>query len=385
MFATVRTLIKNKHGRGICLLVLSVLFIATVSFKTEKFNAAAAPGAGETNNNTIPDTAKLNINSIAYVKIRLHGSEETSAVLPVTTTADQPAQQAAVRIKTSADASTFRARQQLGAYMDTLTVSATSFGLVKNAKTIINDNAMTGVVNSNPNANKLRLLAQYPPSDPDDDTYFPMGSWNDAGVPAYLEKKPDVIPAKLLSAINNSLPEGEDVSKHHPEFLAPVANADLVITKRDDVFVTFIQSGTDYSNTIGYYTYPTNNPPVTAAAITDIRCIFPNASAGGNCSQLKPGDKVKLGTFGPGTSIGFVLLSNAYNCTSKAVNIGGLKFYSTTVCNPEADPGLKQHAVSLPISSNSFGIGFEDRDRGDAGCDNDFNDVIICVSHNPVK
>ncbi len=60
------------------------------------------------------------------------------------------------------------------------------------------------------------------------------------------------------------------------------------------------------------------------------------------------------------------------------MNNDAVHFASNDVLNPEVDPKLKKHAVLINYTpENKILVGFEDYDRTQAGCDNDFNDVVI--------
>ena len=96
---------------------------------------------------------------------------------------------------------------------------------------------------------------------------------------------------------------------------------------------------------------------------------------------MQPGDKANIGNFTAGTSIGFVLMENAWDTTSHSLNNSAVHFLTNDALNPEVDPALKKHAVLIPYApENKVLIGFEDRNRTQSNCDNDFNDVVIYVS-----
>lgn len=198
------------------------------------------------------------------------------------------------------------------------------------------------------------------------------------GIPKYLEKEQDVIDAQTLQYINSSLPESVPVMDHHPEYLRSGVSPVLHITKRTPVMLTFVSEGASYQNTLAYYTYPTNNPPKSPDDIKKATFIFPNASVGGSGGALKPGDKVNLGTFDEGTTIGFIVLRNSW--TSTDIETGVNKFYSTDEFNPESNANLKKHTIILNDNEhNHFLIGFEDIQREETYCDNDFNDIVFFV------
>lgn len=193
------------------------------------------------------------------------------------------------------------------------------------------------------------------------------------GKPNYLLK--DTISNSLLSFANTTLPEIEDLTVSHPELFTSSAIADITITQPSEVFITFVTQNGANKNSIAFYTYPTNNPPSTAKDIAVITYVFPSA---GDQTPLEAGDKVKIGKFEPGTSIGFVLMQNAWNSTTQKLNNDAVHFCSNDVLNPEVDPKLKKHAVLIKYApENKILIGFEDTDRTSSQCDNDFNDVVV--------
>ncbi|RYE26872.1 MAG: DUF4114 domain-containing protein [Sphingobacteriaceae bacterium] len=206
-------------------------------------------------------------------------------------------------------------------------------------------------------------------------TYSFLGNYDTNGKPTdYLLTK-DVISANLTSYLNTTLPERTDLRKSNPDLLTTKSIADITMTQKSDVFITFVNQGTGVNDAIAFYTYPTGSAPKTAADIKNITYIFPLAGTG---TSLTAGDKVKIGTFGVGTSIGFVLLQNGWDPVKKTVVNDAVHFCSNDALNPEVDPNLKKHAVLINYTpENKVLIGFEDLDRTTANCDHDFNDIVV--------
>ncbi len=211
------------------------------------------------------------------------------------------------------------------------------------------------------------------------------------GRPKYLETTPDVIDAALLNTVNASLPNAINIGIKHPEYLSsPVPN--IVVTAQSDVYVTYLAETANNQNSLAYYTYPTGNPPTagavgtTAGGIDKITMVFPNSSGYGSGGGLNPGDKVKLGNFPAGTTIGFVLLENAW--TGSGVNLNANKYYTDASLNPETN-GANKHAVLIYDSAHQIYIyGFEDRNRQTSAnpyqlADNDFNDLVFYATTTP--
>lgn len=212
-----------------------------------------------------------------------------------------------------------------------------------------------------------------------------MGTWNSSGVPNYKKHVRDVIPQSFLDDINSSLPERRPVPTYNSQYLADNIETNTIITKRADVWVTFVHEGAGYKNVLGYYTYPVDTPPQSTGDIDSLHIIFPNVSYSGSGGGLVSGDKVHLGKFDPGTAIGWFLIANGYNSGSNTVGNGYHGVFSNKEINPEASLSLRQHNVLLYDETRDVIIlGFEDLKR-DAGSDDDFNDAIFFVTSNPIE
>ncbi|MFY0594632.1 LruC domain-containing protein [Roseivirga sp.] len=212
-----------------------------------------------------------------------------------------------------------------------------------------------------------------------------MGAYNNQGVPSYLESERDEISSTLLQYINASLPEKQPVPDFHPSYLANGKKTTLDIDEVCDVWLTFVHEGAGWRNAMAFYTYPTNTPPQSLDDIDNVNVIFPNLSFSGSGGGLSSGDKVNIGRFDPGTSVGLVLLANGWD-GNNSEDYEHIVFADKNL-NPEADDDLKQHNVLLWDADNElFLIGFEDIRRDDIPfkCDQDFNDAILFVTSNPV-
>lgn len=210
------------------------------------------------------------------------------------------------------------------------------------------------------------------------------------GRPKYILPGRDVISASLLANINASLPEGEALGSTHPDYLLSSAVNTLKMTKESDVWVTFVHEGAGFKNTLAFYVYNTAKPPTKLSDIDFASFVFPNASTAPE-GGLVSGDKVKLGRFGTGKSIGFVLLQNSWESSGSTyvVNPDKQKFYSHSGLNPERT--LNKHSVMVYDPSHQlFLMGFEDLNRekpntnGGQASDNDFNDLVVYITSNPV-
>ncbi|HMM11546.1 MAG TPA: LruC domain-containing protein [Bacteroidales bacterium] len=211
-----------------------------------------------------------------------------------------------------------------------------------------------------------------------------LGAYNSQGVPAYLEPQNDPITASFLDDVNKTLPERVRLDVSHPEYFLPQYDHNITLVETCDVWVTFVTEGAGYLNVLGFYTYPTNNPPATPAAIDTITIIFPNASLLNSGGGLRPGNKVKIGRFNAGTTIAFALIADGWK--NGQVTDGRWTVYSDKHLNGPANPNLLQHTVLLRDPGRQlFLLGFEDIKRNQSGSDHDFNDAVFYITANPVQ
>ncbi|WP_010135274.1 DUF4114 domain-containing protein [Ochrovirga pacifica] len=209
-----------------------------------------------------------------------------------------------------------------------------------------------------------------------------LGTYTSDGTPEYLENPSDVVTEETLREIKSALPESYPVPDYNPHYISSGFDTDIHINQKAEVYVTFVSEGAWYRNVLGFYTYNTNDPNPKRPNAEDITVIFPNASALNQRGSLLAGDKVKIGEFEAGTSIGWVLLANAWN--GSKVTWGLWQLYSNTDYNPENDETLRKHNVLLADDKNQRVIlGFEDVRRDYASCDHDFNDAIFYVTATP--
>jgi len=169
----------------------------------------------------------------------------------------------------------------------------------------------------------------------------------------------------------------------HPQYFDEDNKYDLSILDLCNVYVTFVHEGAGYKNTLGFYVYDTDNPPTTSDEIDEIVIIFPNVSYLNYGGGLVSGNKVKLGQFTAGKSIGWVLFPNAWQ--NGKIKKTSYTLFSNPDFNPETSTELNQHTVLLnDIGRNLILLGIEDL-RRDRSCDHDFNDAVFYVSADPIE
>lgn len=284
----------------------------------------------------------------------------------------------------------------LPAHVDSLLIDPAYIGLMRNATAVINNNAVQATIGGTEGFGGDVIAASAGGRVGDAAIYNGrqagtlgttvvsyFGSYDINGRPTVLAPS-DVVSSELLSFINTSLPETKPVPTYHPEYLSGTAETNLNITKTADVWVTFVSEGAGYTNTLGFYKFPTAQPPQTLSDIDTIKIVLPNASLVGSGGAMRSGDKVNIGRFEPGTSIGFVLLQNAWNGTTRTVNVNATKFFANDALNNETTL-VKRHTVLLNDAVHSLLLyGFEDLTRSTGGSDDDFNDLVFYASSNPV-
>ncbi len=292
-----------------------------------------------------------------------------------------------------------KATVSIPAYVDTLYIDPAYVGLMRNAKAVINGSSVNGIIGgtdglsgdvvANNEQDELSAVdasaGRHTNGRMMTTKYNYHSAYDASGRPTNLVSPSDVISSQLLSFINSSLPETRPVPTYHPDFLNSDAETNINLTKAADVWVTFVSEGAGYYNTLGFYTFPTSTPPATQADIDSIHIILPNASLSGSGGTMHSGDKVLLGHYSAGTSIGFVLLQNAWNPSSKVVNTSATKFFTKDYLNTtESNTSMRRHSVLLNDEQDNLLLqGFEDLNRSGGGSDEDFNDLMFYTTFNP--
>lgn len=203
--------------------------------------------------------------------------------------------------------------------------------------------------------------------------YTFLGGWSNQGVPDYLTADRFVADQTLLANLNYTLPQGQNLSTTYPAFLAH-ENGNLLLNETSNVWVSLLSEGASKNNSLGYYTYTQGAAPQSAAEISSLKIIFPNAVIGGG--KLVSGNKVFLGNFPAGTVIGWFIVADGWQ--KKTVSETQPIFYSNPQFNPEANSEKKKHFVPVYDDAVGFyGIGFEELNRELSYCDHDFNDLVF--------
>ncbi len=271
--------------------------------------------------------------------------------------------------------------RSLPAYLEKITIANSYVGLVREQTFQVIGSSITAMFGGTSPAPVVQKSSNEILQSSLSGVYY-MGTFNSSGVPNYLEPVNDPVDQSLLNDLNASLPEYQSVPVYHPQYLANTAPDNLGLTELCDVWVTYITEGAGWRNSVGFFTFPTNQPPASANAIDSIKIVFPNLSNSGSGGGMNPGNKVYIGRYPAGRSIGWVVFANGW--TGSQVGEGNYRIYSIPALNPETNPTLKKHTVLLnDAGRRSILFSFEDW-RRDQGSDQDFNDGILYVKANPV-
>ena len=216
--------------------------------------------------------------------------------------------------------------------------------------------------------------------------YATMGSWDEDGNPDYLSEIVE-IDEDVINDIHTYLPSNQSVWENHPEYIDNV-ETNLILGAASEVHLTFVYEGAGWKNSLGYYYYDLDNPPLSLDDITTKIIAFPNTSMPGSGGDLEQGSTVQLEMlngstqFPANTAIGFFLIAQGWNPGMETVTNGVYKHFSNYDLNEDENPQLLQHNVMLHDVSNNFEVlAFEDIMLPDG--DKDFDDCIFYLTTNP--
>ncbi|MBN2236592.1 MAG: LruC domain-containing protein [Bacteroidales bacterium] len=284
----------------------------------------------------------------------------------------------------SNEAGLFELNYRVPSSADTLVISTDYVGFPDEVKIPIVENQLSFIFGGLPgNRDDEPIALAYKNTSATQITLYYLGTWKRDGTPRYLVGS-DVIDATFLADINAALPENQPVPEYHPNYLWEIYEQNINLIADADVWITFVSEGAGYLNTLAYYTFDKNNPPQTVNDISEATVIFPNVSFKNSGGGLYSGDKVFLGNFPAGTSLGWLLITDGFDEASRTVTDGFDYIFSHENLNPETDPLYQQHVVLLQDDSREkFIISFEDLIR--PGGDNDFNDAIFYATVDPTS
>ena len=207
-----------------------------------------------------------------------------------------------------------------------------------------------------------------------------MSGYTSQGVPNNLMPVNDPVNQVLMNDINTALPEYRNEVAAHPDWFSGTPPNNIEILSLSDVYITYITEGAGWMNSLGYFTFNTGSPPASAAAIDTVHVIFPNVSNAGSGGGLNPGNKIYLGKFPAGKSIGFVVAAHAWTGSQTSVNSD--VYYSIPSFNT-IDPLMLKHLLFFKDPSRQQVL-FTLEDQGlFQGADRDCNDNVFYLTISP--
>ncbi len=236
------------------------------------------------------------------------------------------------------------------------------------------------------------------------DGYKVLGDWSATGRPDYAksERLYD-IPSKYLNSITKLYSElkNDSFPVKYPQFFEGAPRTDIHLIKESEVDLIFLYSGAAYNNVVGYYTYPTNNPPKSRAEITNPVIAYPRITANFvTNNEVQYGTQVQLkywnGTefkdkFPAGVSIGWFLVADAFWPSSAQIveNDNTATYYSTDATFTRYRAGHEfltkdiytQRPVALlhdPSTKHMISLCWEDRMSASLSCN--YYDAVFMVN-----
>jgi LruC domain-containing protein len=226
-----------------------------------------------------------------------------------------------------------------------------------------------------------------------------LGNFDTNGYPAFLDGQ-ETESADFTAAISAALPERKDLTVSTPALFSDPSKSNIKTTAPCQIWVSFLSEGAAYTNSMGYFYYPTGSTPATIADIGKKIVIFPNASGlnekTGGVGSMIMGDRVRLmyydtansqwtDIFPAGITISWFIIQNSFNVT-KGANKGigatnAAMYYSIPSFNSD---NYQHNILLLDQTTQKMVIGFEDQSLSGSS-DRDFNDVVFSASANPIS
>lgn len=205
-----------------------------------------------------------------------------------------------------------------------------------------------------------------------------LGDWDEYGTPDYLLPELATPPPSTLYSIKDiysSTPVNGNqfIMDRFPEFFDGTMTSDVRIIKPTKINMAFVNSTANWNNAVGYFTYPTDQPPTSVNEIQKI-LAFPNTSPTVKvlsgvptrgallCNhqvQLKYWDGKQFhDEFPAGISIGWFLEGMGFEREQGGNVVEKNSRYSITALNQDG----KQRTVSLKEKNSTqiVAVGFED-------------------------
>lgn len=237
------------------------------------------------------------------------------------------------------------------------------------------------------------------------DNLYVLGNYSSNGFPYYLVNINKLISNDLILALNKLLPPGKGttstyIPNQHPEWFKYDSLSNINFEKEATCTVTFITEGAGVNNTLGYFYYPTNNPPKTASDIDKLIVIYPNSSGAGSGGNLSAGNTTQLKYFNgskwvdifpKGITVSWFIATDGWMIGSQygsyLKNNTVMQYSLKKLNNANKSQGL----LFFDEVENNLLLTFEDVSCSDVSgggkiaSDQDFNDLIYVVDVYPAN
>ncbi len=283
----------------------------------------------------------------------------------------------------------FKAKVSVPTYLNQIVLQTSAFNICDNILVDVSTKNVSMVLGgSNPApVNTIARKGNKPSSFGKSNAKYSskLGTWVlPLGLPNYLLLPNDVVDVPFQTRVGSMYPESINHAATFPRLVNDnYSSRVLIVTKTTDVIITFLNEGAGLQNTLFYYTYDKDFPPLTEADIDSFYIVYPNVSKVGDGGSLTTGMRVNLGTFDAGTAIGFGIASGGYLSTN-LIDATVPKYFSTKALNPEVNADKQHVSMVLDPATDRFIFGFEDLNR-DWNPDNDFNDVMFYGSSSVIN
>ncbi|WP_169657132.1 Ig-like domain-containing protein [Flammeovirga aprica] len=209
--------------------------------------------------------------------------------------------------------------------------------------------------------------------------YNTLGAWDSNGIPQYLDGR-IAVPTNIVDRTREII---EDSIRVFGNAFLDRNAVDIYLKEDGEVFATLLYEDAGWKNTIGFYTYTTDNIPESSDEIGDLTIIFPNLDSP---DIVDNGMRVSLGTYPKHTVFGFFLVAQGWNGN---IDNGLYTLFSNGEFNREFTEGglYNQMTIIFPNdlttdNTTDFLLCMEDNVDTSEG-DYDYNDAVFQLASSP--
>lgn len=208
-----------------------------------------------------------------------------------------------------------------------------------------------------------------------------LGEWETSGRPNYLCERASELNPSLVNNFLSTFISRQNAIETHPDLFDSSAS-NVSFTANTDMTISFLFEEASNSNVMGYFVYPTNQPPTSPNDIKDYVILFPNVRTdadGSGQTGLVRGDKICIDGLSAGTSMGFFVVVNGWKNNELSIGRGHPFIFSFPDFNKvEGADELQQKSLLLhDEASGNLVITFEA--LAGSASDNDYEDAALVL------